>query len=170
AADARAAGRGEIDRVIQPLVLGELLQLLGDDAGLADYGAVDRIEIEHLVHIVEGDDDFALRGDSAARQPGAAARRHDRTVFGVGEFDASLHLLDAAREHDGGRSRREGAGPVATEGLQIIGLGAHIFRADNGSQGLEYAITQHGGGGGHGNLYEDDRKPKNWGQIEAADR
>jgi hypothetical protein len=71
-----------------------LVQRLQRHAGLHGQGAVDRVEIEHLVHPLQADHQFAVRRHRAAGQAGAATGRHDRDACAVGPAHDRLHLLD----------------------------------------------------------------------------
>ncbi len=117
AADLAGAGGGEVHRVVQALVLGELLQLRGDHAGLADGGAIHLVEFENLVHVVERHHHLAIGRYGGGRKPGATARRHQRDLVAVGPAHDGLHLLDALGKDDGRRRRSEMLGPVLAVGV-----------------------------------------------------
>ena len=144
AADLAGAGGGEIHWVVQPLFLGELLQLGSDHARLAGHGAVVGIEIENAVHVVEGHHDLAIGGHRAGGQPGAAAGGGQRQFVFVGKAHHSLHILDAAGEDDGQRRRLELPGPVAAPIGQRLAVGTHLVGVKQRFQFLDDGFWGHG--------------------------
>src|SRR5690606_25127571 len=73
AADLAGAGGGEVHRVVQAFLFGGQLQLFGDHAGLATGGAVEFVDLEDLVHVVEGHDHFTVGGHRRGGQAGTPA-------------------------------------------------------------------------------------------------
>ena len=134
AANLAGAGRGEVHRVIQALVLGEHLQLLGHYTRLAHGRAVKFVEVENLVHVVEGHHHFTIGCHRASRQAGTATGRHQCDLVLIGPANDGLHLLDALGE--GNRQRRWGEvlGPVLAVGIEGIGIGQHLAGLNQGLQ------------------------------------
>ena len=123
AANIAGAGGGKIHRIEQALLLGKFLQLLGNDAGLHGDGAIERAEIQHLVHPVKGHHHLAIGGHGGGRQPRAATGRHQRDAMLIGQPDNSLHLFGALRQQYSGRCRRPHLGPVHAITLQAVFVG-----------------------------------------------
>ncbi len=166
AADLAGAGGGEVHRVVQALVVGELLQLGGDHAGLADGGAIHLVEFENLVHVVEGHHHLAIGRHCRCGQPGATARGHQRDLALVGPAHDGLDLLDALGKDDGRGCRSEMLGPVLAVGIQRIGIGQHFAGLDQGFQ-----LIDQGGVGHHGNSHTIHGHPEHasaqgWGCFE----
>ncbi|MNQ74013.1 hypothetical protein D3C85_887610 [compost metagenome] len=143
AADLAGACRGEVHRVVEALLLGEVLQLLGDHAGLAARGAVEGVEVENLVHVVEGHDHFAVGGDGGGGQAGTAARGYQGDLALIGPAHDGLHFLDGLREDDGQRIGLELLGPVLAEGVQGRGIGEHLAGFDQGLQFIDQGSLGH---------------------------
>ena len=145
AADLAGTGRSEVNRVVQAVFLGEGLQLLGNHAGLADHGAVEGIEVEDPVHVVEGHHDFAVGRHGRGGEPGTAARRDQTDLVLVGPADDRLDLLDALGEHDGQRRRGEMLGPVLAVGVQGGGVVEQLARLDQGLERFDQGFAGHSG-------------------------
>ncbi|MNZ63900.1 hypothetical protein D3C78_820550 [compost metagenome] len=143
AANLAGAGGSEVHRVVQALFLGEVLQLLGDHARLADHGAVELVEAEDLVHVVEGHHHLAIGRHGCGGQAGTAAGGHQRHLVLVGPADDGLHLLDALGEDDGAGRGGEMLGPVLAVGLQGGGVGQYLAGFNQGLQLFDQRSVGH---------------------------
>ena len=65
-ANLRGAGGCKIYGIKKPLLLGEGLQIPGDNPGLAGNDAILGGEIQNFIHAVKGHYDFTLTGHGAA--------------------------------------------------------------------------------------------------------
>ena len=143
AAQLAGARGGEVHRVVQALILGVLLQLLGHHARLAHHGAVVLVEGEDLVHIVERDDHFPVGRHGGGGQAGTAAGGHQGDLVLVGPAHDGLHLLDGLGEDDGGRCRGEVLGPILAVGVERIGIGQHLAGLHQGLQLVDQGRIGH---------------------------
>ena len=150
AADGARAARGEIHRVHQPMPARSLVQRLQRHAGLHGQGAVDRVEIQHLVHPLQAQHQFAIGRHRAAGQAGAATGGHDRHALAVGPLHHRLHFGHRGRQGDGQRRRRPLRGPVAAVVGQIGRIGLQAQRGHRllqvGEAGVGHRAGQHGWG------------------------
>src|SRR5450830_565 len=132
AANLARTGRSEVHRVVQAVLFGGVLQLLGDHARLALGGAVGEVHVQDLVHIVERDDHFTIGSNGGGRQAGTPTGRHQRDLALIGPAHDGLHLLNRLGEHDGSRGRREVLGPILAVSLQGVGVGQHFAGLNQG--------------------------------------
>ncbi len=147
AADLAGAGGGEIHRVEQALLLGEFLQLLGDQPGLHGDGPVVLVEVENLVHAVERHHQLAVGGHRRRRQAGAPAGRHQRQAVLIGDLDDLLDLLGGFRQHHGAGRRRPHLGPVHPVARRALRIG-QAAAAEQLGQLVQRGVGQ----GGHRQL------------------
>ena len=134
AANLAGTAGSEIHRVVQALVLGELLQLLGHHARLAHGGAVVFVEFQNLVHVVERHHHFAIGGDGTGGQAGTTTGRHQGDLVLVGPAHHGLHLLDGLGKDDGGRGGGKMLGPILAIGVQRVGVGEYLAGIHQGLQ------------------------------------
>ena len=73
AADLAGAGRGKINRIVEIMLFGKVLQLLGDHARLTDHGTIILVEIKNAVHVIERHHHLAIGGYSGSGQAGTSA-------------------------------------------------------------------------------------------------
>jgi len=144
AANLAGTGRREVHRVVQPLFLGKLLQLRGDNAGLTDHGAVVRIELANLIHVIERHHDLAVGGHGSSRQTGTTARGHQCQLLLVGKAHHRLHLLDRLGKNNRQRGRRKVLGPVLAPIVEGLGVHPHLVRVDQCLEGCNHSIWGHG--------------------------
>ena len=137
AADLAGAARGEIHRIVQAMVAGEILHDLGDDARLAGHAAIHRVEIQNPVQPFQRHHDLALAGHRRAAQSGTTAGGHQRQPMLIRVTHQLLHLLDAARQYHCQRIGRMKPGPVAAVSQSTVRIGAHMGRFDKGADAVE---------------------------------
>ena len=123
AADRARAARSEVHRVGEAALGRRVLQALQREARLHRQRAVDRIEVEHAVHAFEADHELAARGDRAARQAGAPARRHQADPVRARPVHDRLHLFVAVGQRDRERRGRPAPRPVAPVVLEVGRVG-----------------------------------------------
>ena len=97
------------------------------DAGLGLDVAVGHIDVEHLAHAFEAENERPIDGIGASGQPGSCAPGHDgHSVVVAGTHDGA-DLLDCAREDNGKGLTRLGAHrPVKAIGLEDVGVGNDV--------------------------------------------
>ena len=76
------------------------LEVVEHEAGAHDRLQIRAVDLDHLAHARERDDDPALCGDRAACLPRARAARDDRRVRLIREADHALHVFGRARHDD----------------------------------------------------------------------
>jgi hypothetical protein len=116
-----------------------LLQRLQDAAGLDGHRIADRVDLDHLVHAAERQQDATVRGirRGAAHQPGVAALRHDRDAMLEAEFYDLGDFLGRCRPHHDGGGADQRAAPVAHERLLALVVQDQPLVADDGAQAVE---------------------------------
>ena len=110
-----------VRRVVQPVRRGQCGDREIDDAGFDDGEAGRRVEPQHAVHAVQGDDDAVLDRHGAAREARAAAaghERHARRMTGAHGLD---DLVGRFGEHHGTRPRAVGRQAIGLVGGQRAG-------------------------------------------------
>ena len=95
--------RREIDRIVQTLGFGKLLQLLGYNAGLANHEPIGRVKVEYFIHAIKRNHYLTRGRHSAAAKARAATRGNQRHFHTLCEFDKRDHLVGVSRQHNRNR-------------------------------------------------------------------
>ncbi len=122
AAYGRPGGAGRVRRVPQPVLGAGPAQIVVDDAGLHHGQPLAGVDLQHLVHGLEGHHDGAVQGVGPARQPGARAARHQRHPVLQAPAHQGAHLGGGPGPGHGERTAVRGplglVVPVAVHGLR----------------------------------------------------
>ena len=139
ATDHRRAFTPQTERKQPTDLVGSLLHIGQNAAGLHRHGVVERIHRPHLVHAHQTDHQLLTAGigHRGTAQTGVAALGHDAGAGLGAQLHQRRHLGRAARSCHGQRPAAIALAPIIDERLHIFSATQHIAGTDDGCGSLE---------------------------------
>ena len=108
---------------MQTLGFGKLLQLLCNNAWLADDEPIGCVKVEYFIHAIKCDYDLTRVCHRAAAQARAATRGDQRHFHTLCKFNKRDHFVGVGGQHNRNGRWLIDSGPVFAIGVEVGGRG-----------------------------------------------